>query len=232
MGKKIAIIQSNYIPWIGYFDIINRVDEFVFLDSVQYTTRDWRNRNRLMTSKGYGWLTIPVCHVERSQKISSTRIVDNLWCEKHLSIIKQHYHSAPFFEQHIGDIESWYSEAKELDFLSDINVMFIKKIMALLGITTSMLMDSYYLDERDYCDASERLAVIAEKAGASLYLSGPAAKKYMNLDVFYEKKIDIEWVKYPEYPSYYQGDGGFDCHVSIIDALLFAGVDFVNNSLK
>ena len=60
MSKKVAILQSNYIPWKGYFDIIASVDEFIIFDEMQYTTRDWRNRNRIKTQNGLKWLTIPV----------------------------------------------------------------------------------------------------------------------------------------------------------------------------
>ena len=232
MGKKIAIIQSNYIPWIGYFDIINRVDEFIFLDSVQYTTRDWRNRNRIMTTQGAVWLTIPVCHVGRSQKISSTKVADNRWPQKHFAIIKDRYKEAIYFDRYIDEIESWYKDAREFEYISDINALFIKKIMKLLGITTPIFPDSHYLNGVEVSDATERLIVIAEGAGASIYLSGPAAKGYIDGGRFEKKNIDIAWMEYPEYARYPQSGSGFDCRVSILDALLCAGRDFVHNELN
>ncbi|WP_421204706.1 WbqC family protein [Aeromonas sp. 601027] len=232
MHKKIAIIQSNYIPWIGYFDIINRVDEFIFLDSVQYTTRDWRNRNRIMTTQGAVWLTIPVCHVDRNQKISSTKVVDNLWCQKHFAIIKERYKKALFFDRYIDEIKSWYEDAREFEYISDINIMFIKKIMHLLGITTPIFTDSHYLNGGGVSDATERLIVIAERADASIYFSGPAAKNYLDIGRFEERGIGVAWMEYPEYARYPQNGPGFDCRVSIIDALLCAGGDFVHSELN
>ncbi|MFQ2061915.1 WbqC family protein [Aeromonas veronii] len=224
--KKIAIIQSNYIPWIGYFDILSQVDEFILLDSVQYTTRDWRNRNRILTPHGPMWLTIPVCHTQQSQTISSTKVVDNKWSSKHLSIIKTQYKKANYFERYIGEIESWYGQAKEFDYISDINVFFIKKIACILGITTPVVFDNFYLDGDEYTDATERLACIAERACADAYLSGPAAKKYLDSSYFQKKGIAVAWVTYPEYMKYQQVSPGFIDKMSLIDVLLCAGADF------
>ena len=231
-AKKIAIIQSNYIPWIGYFDVINQVDEFVLLDSVQYTSRDWRNRNRILTQDGGIWLTIPVCHIERSQKILSTKVVDSQWCQKHLTIIKSQYRKALHFDRHIDEIETWYRDAHEFEFISDINAFFIKKVMRLLSITTPVFTDSHYLSDDEFVNATERLAILSERAGASLYLSGPAAKTYLDCSCFEKRKISVVWMEYPEYPKYFQVRPGFDCRVSIIDALLCAGSDFVCNALN
>ncbi|MGU5814490.1 WbqC family protein [Aeromonas hydrophila] len=232
MNKKIAIIQSSYIPWIGYFDIINRVDEFIFLDSVQYTTRDWRNRNRIMTPQGAIWLTIPVCRIERCQKISSTKVVDNLWCQKHLAIIKERYKKAFYYEKYIDEIESWYKDAREFEHISDINTAFIKKVMQLLGIATPIFSDSHYLNGCEFSDATERLIVIAERSNASIYLSGPAAKNYLDIGRFEKRGIDVAWMEYPEYARYPQVGPSFDRRVSIVDALLCAGGDFVHKELN
>ena len=82
--KKVAIVQSNYIPWKGYFDLINLVDEFILFDDMQYTRRDWRNRNLIKTSDGPKWLTIPVAvKGNYFQKIKDTTISDPVWARKH-----------------------------------------------------------------------------------------------------------------------------------------------------
>ena len=76
--KKIAILQSNYIPWKGYFDLINMVDEFIIYDDVQYTKNDWRNRNKIKTSQGIQWLSIPVRQENLVQKITLQKTFLNM----------------------------------------------------------------------------------------------------------------------------------------------------------
>ena len=100
MKKKIAIIQPNYIPWIGYFEIINQVDEFIFLDDVQFTKRDWRNRNYINSNQGKILLSIPVITKNKYlQKIFETECINNDWKKNHLEIIKNSYKNYPNFEQ-------------------------------------------------------------------------------------------------------------------------------------
>src|SRR4051812_22240537 len=106
--KKVAILQSNYIPWKGYFDLINMVDEFIIYDDVQYTKNDWRNRNKIKTPNGLLWLTIPTRQLSLSQKIIDTQIADNHWNKKHLSTIKQFYSKAPFYKLYQSFIEELY----------------------------------------------------------------------------------------------------------------------------
>lgn len=225
--KKIAIIQSNYIPWIGYFDVLSQVDEFILLDSVQYTNRDWRNRNRISTPNGPKWLTIPVCHTERSQTISSTKVVDGKWSSQHLSMIKMQYKKANYFEHYISELESWYGQAREFDCISDINLFFIKKIACILGIATPVVFDDFYLAGDEYTDATERLACIAERACADVYVSGPAARSYLESSYFEKKGIAVAWVTYPRYMKYQQVWPGFIDKMSIIDVLLCAGSEFI-----
>ena len=96
--KKVAIIQSNYVPWKGYFDIINKVDEFILYDDVQYTRRDWRNRNKIKTPNGLHWLTIPVeVKGKYNQKIKDTIISEFNWTKKHWNAIKFNYANSKYF---------------------------------------------------------------------------------------------------------------------------------------
>lgn len=98
MGKKVAILQSNYIPWKGYFDIINMVDEFILYDDMQYTRRDWRNRNKIMTPTGLIWLTIPVENKGKFyQKINETKVLDHEWVDKHWRSIQYNYAKTEYF---------------------------------------------------------------------------------------------------------------------------------------
>ena len=133
--KKIAILQSNYIPWKGYFDIINQVDEFIFYDDVQYTKNDWRNRNKIKSASGPIWLTIPVRQETLSQKISETKISQDNWAEKHWKSISLNYSKAPFYSIYKDTLEKFFSEIKT-PFLSEINRSAIELINSYLGINT------------------------------------------------------------------------------------------------
>ena len=114
--KKVAIVQSNYVPWKGYFDLIGMVDEFVLLDEVQFTRRDWRNRNKIKTPQGLTWLTIPVVSKGKyEQKISETRISDPGWCEKHWRTLQQNYRKAAGYEEVADTIYAYKYE--DFDFV-------------------------------------------------------------------------------------------------------------------
>jgi len=107
--KKIAISQSNYIPWKGYFDLINIVDEFVIYDDAQYTKNDWRNRNKVQTQNGPTWLTIPVdTKGKLNQSISQAQVLNQLWRAKHWKTIAQSYAKSPYFTEYKDRFEKLY----------------------------------------------------------------------------------------------------------------------------
>ncbi len=139
MAKRVAIVQSNYIPWKGYFDLVNLVDEFILFDDARYTRRDWRNRNRIKTPQGLAWLTIPVCVKGRyfSQTIRETVISDPQWKDRHWRTILDCYSRAPYFNEYQGLFEELYLGASE-KYLSLINYRFISAICRLLGIRTKL----------------------------------------------------------------------------------------------
>lgn len=123
--KKIAIDQSNYIPWKGYFDMINMVDEFVLYDDVQYTRRDWRNRNKIVTPNGLMWLTIPVnVKGKYLQKINETTVVDNSWIVKHERSLQEYYARAPYFYKYKDKIWNLYDQCAQEQYLSKIYYIF------------------------------------------------------------------------------------------------------------
>ncbi|MBJ7432720.1 MAG: WbqC family protein, partial [Gemmataceae bacterium] len=101
MAKTVAILQSNYIPWKGYFDLIRSVDEFILYDEVQYTRRDWRNRNKIKTADGTQWLTVPVeVKGKYFQKINETLISESGWEKNHWTRICSAYSKAPYFKEY------------------------------------------------------------------------------------------------------------------------------------
>ncbi|WOD18651.1 WbqC family protein [Paraburkholderia kirstenboschensis] len=220
MTKKVAILQSNYVPWKGYFDLIRAVDEFIVYDEVQYTKNDWRNRNRIKTQAGVQWLSIPVRQEQLEQKISETRIADRRWAAQHWRTISNTYARARYFGRYAPTIEAWYGEACACDLLSDINALFIRAVCAELGIATRIT------SSRDYDlqgDRVERLVSICRQAGAAVYLSGPAAREYLDEARFAEAGIRVEWMRYDGYPEYPQLFPPFEHSVSILDLLLNVG---------
>ncbi len=220
MGKVVAIIQSNYIPWKGYFDLIRRADDFVIYDQVQYTKNDWRNRNRLKTVNGTIWLTIPVRHVHLDQRIMDTHTADSTWRMKHWKTIRQAYAKTPFFPTYADELERLYLEETETN-LSRINQTFIETIARWLRLTTIIHAPGAF--ELSSEDRTERLVDICSRLGAAEYLSGPSAKDYLDVDRFKQKGISVRWMNYDGYPIYSQPHGAFDHYVSILDLLFCTG---------
>lgn len=225
MKKKIAISQSNYIPWKGYFDLIRSVDEFVFYDDVQYTKRDWRNRNKIKTQNGLAWLTIPVEVKGRYyQSIRETRIANQDWRKKHWQSIKQNYNKTEYFNEIKDWLEPLYLEKREI-YLSDVNLSFIEIIKEYLQIETKLRWSS----EFNFVEGkSERLIEICKATNAKSYLSGPAAKNYLDIDIFQKNEIEVVWANYDNYLEYEQLYPPFAHEVSIIDLLFNKGKDSVN----
>ncbi|HOZ68307.1 MAG TPA: WbqC family protein [Chitinophagaceae bacterium] len=218
--KKVAISQSNYIPWKGYFDAINEVDEFMLFDDMQYTKRDWRNRNKIKTKEGAKWLTVPVeVKGKYFQKINETLISDPKWGQDHWNSILHNYNKAPFFKDYKDIFEPLYLASQE-DHLSLVNYNFIKAICEILGITTKISWSSAFeLKE----DRNERLVDLCMKTGATDYYSGPAAKAYMDVSLFEKENIQVHYYDYSGYPVYNQLHGEFDHAVSILDLLFCEG---------
>lgn len=225
MSKKIAIIQSNYIPWKGYFDLINLVDEFVLYDDAQFTKRDWRNRNKVKTSSGLKWLTVPVdVKGKFEQKIKDTRIAEKRWGKKHWDTIKHNYSRAKYFPENKELFEELYLTLDE-EFLSQVNLVFIQTINRVLGIKTKISWSSDYpLAE----GKNERLISICKGAGAAIYLSGPAAKGYLDEGLFKREGIEVEWMDYSGYPEYRQLFPPFERGVTILDLLFNEGPNAKN----
>jgi hypothetical protein len=226
--KKVAIVQSNYIPWKGYFDLIASVDEFIIFDEVQYTRRDWRNRNKIKTSQGIQWLTVPVkVKGKYLQKISETKIDGVDWIGKHWKSLEINYSKAPHFDL----ISEWLKPLYYVSdgYLSELNVSIIRGICNFLDIKTKICnsKDFELIDDR-----SERLAHICEQAGADKYVSGSSAKNYLEEKFFLDRGIRIEWMNYSGYKEYPQLWGGQFVHeVTILD-LLFNCAQFSKNYMK
>jgi WbqC-like protein family len=218
MGKRIAILQSNYIPWKGYFDLINSVDEFILYDTAQFTKNDWRNRNLIKTPDGLRWLTIPVVH-RLGQNIQDTRIADPHWAKKHWRTLAQTYAHAAHFPGYRERLEDLFLHM-EATHLSQVNHRLLTAICGILGITTHI---SWSRDYELIAGQTERLVSLCLQAGASTYLSGPAAKSYLREHLFAEAGIQLQYFDYFGYPLYRQLYGPFQHGVTILDLLFNEG---------
>jgi len=220
MGKRVAILQSNYIPWKGYFDIIHDVDEFIFLDDRQYTKRDWRNRNRIKTPTGTAWLTIPVGDSE-ARRICDVKLPDSDWARKHWRRLQASYAGAPHFEMYRAMLEEIYLGTTWRS-LSEINQHLIGTIARTLGIETAF-RDSRELELRG--NKQERLLDVLRQTGADVYVSGPAARSYIEPSRFAEEGIELRWKDYAGYPEYPQLHPPFVHEVTVLDLLFHTGPD-------
>ena len=218
--KKVAILQSNYIPWKGYFDMIAAVDEFILYDDAQYTRRDWRNRNKIKTPQGVQWLTVPVrVKGKYYQKIKDTEIDGSDWALVHWQTLAQNYRRAPHFDEIAAWVEPLYL-AESYTHLSQLNRRFIEAVCDYLGIMTFISNSSDYklLDGK-----TERLADLCIQAEGTKYISGSAAKDYIEESVFADRGIKLIWFEYSGYPEYPQLCGEFTHWVTILDLLFNCG---------
>ena len=219
-NKKIAILQSNYIPWKGYFDIINSVDEFIIYDSVNFTKNDWRNRNIIKTRDGTAWISIPARVTSLQQSIAETKVAQNNWAKKHFNTISQTYAKAKHYKEYSELIEDLYIKAGKLEYISDINYLFITAINNILGIKTIISKDTEY---NLINGKTEKLVDLVKQANGTTYLSGPAAKNYLEENLFADANISVEWIDYSNYPMYPQNHGDFKHGVTILDLIFNTG---------
>jgi hypothetical protein len=220
MSKRVAVVQSNYIPWKGYFDLIHAVDEFILFDDVQYTRRDWRNRNLIKTPNGVRWLSIPVATKGRYlDPIKDIEVSDPGWPEDHWRALAASYAAAPFFSHFRPVLEPLFLETRD-SRLSAINRRFLEAVCRLLGIETRL---TWSMDYKVRDGRSERLVDLCLQAGATTYLSGPTARSYIDPEPFRKAGIELVFFDYSGYREYEQLYPPFDHHVSVLDLLLNVG---------
>lgn len=226
MTTRVAILQSNYIPWRGYFDLIRAVDFFVFYDDVQYTKNDWRNRNKIKTQQGIQWLSIPAGS-DLSRKINEVEVSDQSWKAKHRRAIEMNYRKAAHFDEFDDLLDILYDNSTTN--LSEYNQAAILAVAKVLGCTTT------FVDSRELGidgGKTERLVEIVAELGGTDYLSGPAARSYIDCEAFDARSIGLHFVDYDGYPQYEQLYGEFEPFVSVLDLLFNTGsgaVDFMKD---
>jgi hypothetical protein len=221
-GKSIAILQSNYVPWKGYFDLIAAVDEFLVFDEVQYTRRDWRNRNKIVVQGSVKWLTIPVKTKGRFfGPIEDVETDGCDWAEQHWKTITHAYRRAPYFSNYRAILEAAYQRAETLVRLTEINELFLRTVTGLLDITTPIARANVV--PRATHLPSDRLVEVCLGRLATEYVSGPAARAYIEAVKFSDAGIALKYADYSGYPVYEQHASSFEHGVSILDLLMRCG---------
>lgn len=227
MDKKVAIIQSNFLPWKGYFDFIKKVDHFVFYDTCQFTKRDWRNRNKIKVSNGDPWISVSVNTKNKfDQKINETFITDHDWAKKIWNKIEYNYKKAPYFEFVKKEIFDNFIFKIEEETISGINQKIITYIAQnLLDIKTKFHDSSNFkLSE----DRNLRLINITKELKGTEYISGEAAKCYLDYNLFEQENLKLSFMSYDGYKTYPQLHGEFNHFVTILDMFFMLGPETKN----
>lgn len=221
MMMKCVILQPGYLPWIGFFDQMIWADLFVIYDDVQYTSRDWRSRNRIKTKQGPKWLTVPVKNKGlRYQLINEVEIdYGQGWIHKHLESIRHAYAHAPYYNSYYDGLAAVYQTRHKR--LINLDVALIRYFLKVLNIKTQILFSS---DMDVEGRSSIRLLNICKKCNVDDYLTGDAAADYLNMNIFESSGIQVRFHNY-EHPIYKQLYGAFVPYLSIIDLLFNCGHD-------
>jgi WbqC-like protein len=191
--KTVGIIQGNYIPWPGYFEFIQRCDEFIVLDDVQYTQRDWRNRNKI---SGGRWLTIPVKAPHRA-RIDEVEVSDSGWSKRHWDILRLNYRKSPFFSTNDW-IERLYRDVSGFAKLASVNLSMTREICERLEIGTPIYSSGAFGAQGT---KSQRLVNLCKRLNATRYLSGPSARDYLDEEAFKKEGIEVRWMQYSGWPK-------------------------------
>jgi hypothetical protein len=217
--RKVGIIQPTFLPWRGFFDFIHEVDVFVFLDDVQYTVRDWRNRNRIRTVDGkVVWLTVPIVG-GRNQLIKDVKIDNSQpWKRKHLGTIEHSYGRAENFREYFDILSAVYETG--FDSLAELDIALTKALCQCLGINTEFFVSST-LDSTGVKD--DKLLQIVKQLGGDAYVSGPSAAAYIRPELWQSADVELKYKDYSGYPEYPQIAQPFEPAVSVVDLLFMVG---------
>lgn len=219
----VSVHQPQYIPWLGYFDKIDRADNFVLLDNVQFKKNEWQNRNKIKTSTGWQWLTVPVTY-RYPQLINEVTINNTVrWQHKQRQAILSNYKKAPYFQF----LEPFFEEIFTLSWetISRLNSEMVKKLANLLGLDTPIYIASQL--GTFPTDPDERLIAITKHFGADTYLAGSGGSQYMNMDKYEKSGVNVMFQKY-EHPVYDQLYGKFEPYMSVIDLIFNHGPESLN----
>lgn len=216
--RTVVVLQPGYLPWLGFFDQVLRSDIFVFFDDAQYDRRGWRNRNRVKAEDGQPqWLTVPVRH-EGVQRIMDVAINNETpWARTHIRTIRQCYRSAPYLDRYIGELEELLS--RRWEGIADLDIEVVKLMCGWLGIPGRFMRSSELAIPGR---RSEFMLNMCLHLGATHYMSGDAAKAYLDVDLLQGHGVGVIWQHY-SHPQYPQQHGAFVPYLSALDLLLNCG---------
>ncbi len=225
----LVVEQPNYVPWLGYFDLLDRSDVWVWYDNVQYTKRDWRNRNRVAGAGEPVWLTVPVrAQSHRDKTIAEVEIDHHQpWARKHLATLRHLYGKAPFFEPVFELVRRRLEEPPEK--LADLSIGLNEDLCEFMSIATELHRGSR-LDGIEGAKA-DRILSVCRWFEPTVYLSGPAARDYLTSDPFDEAGIDLEYISY-RYDGYPRGGQGERTDLSVLDPLFWIGADATRELIR
>ena len=220
--RVLAVLQPGYLPWLGYFDQMHRADVFVHYDDVQYDKHGWRNRNRVKSASAEPhWLTVPVRH----SGLDWPRVMDVLiddrspWARKHLGTLRQFYGRAPFFREVLGRLEPVLADPPAR--LVDLNLALLGTLLDLLGLKREVARSS---ELGVNGERTERLLALCRHFKATHYLTGDAARDYLDEAAFARIGVKVVWQSY-RHPEYPQGREPFIPYLSVVDLLMNCGPD-------
>lgn len=213
----VSIHQPHFLPWLGFFEKVDRSDVFILLDNVQFEKNGWQNRNRIKGANGWQWLTVPV-YQRFPQTIAETMINNTVdWRRKHWNAIVSNYSRAPYFHELRPPFEEAYR--RSWDGLVDLNIHLLTVVFDLLGLHRRVCLASEYAASQT---PSERLADLCAAVGGDVYLAGEGGHDYLDISTFEEKGIRVEFQQF-QHPVYPQLFGAFEAHLSVIDLLFNCG---------
>jgi hypothetical protein len=210
----VSIHQPQYLPWLGYFDKIDRADVFVLLDTVQYKKNEWQNRNRIKTARGAQWLTVPVTY-HYPQLICEVGVNGReRWQHRQRQALVTNYRKAPFW----GHLEEFFEEifSRPWETISELNIHVVKRLAAILGIETPIHVASGLGSLPE--DPDERLIALTKHFGAGTYLAGNGGHGYMDMKKYEQAGIEVLFQDY-RHPRYDQLFGEFEANMSVIDLI-------------
>lgn len=216
----LAVLQPGYLPWLGFFDQMRRSDLFVIYDDVQYDKHSWRNRNRVKAASGEPfWLTVPVRHSGQGwPRILEVEIdARTAWGRKHVGTLRQFYARAPFLRRYLPELEEML--CRPWQRLVDLDLAVAGLLAGWLGLTTRTVRSS---ELGVPGEASDRLLALCKRFGARRYLTGDAARDYLDVGAFAREGVEVVWQEYV-HPTYPQQHGAFVPYLSAVDLLLNCG---------
>ncbi len=222
--KTVGVHQPNFLPWLGYFYKVSRSDVFVLLDDVDFqqgNANSLTNRTRIKSSAGPAWITVPVTHQGKPQRIADVMIFHRgNWQKKVLGQVYHSYGKAPHFEMYYQGLEERIT--LPADRLATLNLRLLEWMLGLLGITTPLVLSGEMGLEGVAKD--EKIAQLCHRLEATHYLSGTGARKYNREEVFSQYGVKLEYADYV-HPVYSQGYGAFLPGLSALDALFNMGAE-------